>query len=96
MSDNVAGSPWFVSGFPWPWFRIGAKATISVGNPQHILPQASARFGFDIGTVGSVGGSNSSAAQSGDFPANVGSILNLSAAQIASAPAFTSRHNDQG
>lgn len=95
-NDNLPAAPWFVPSIPWPWSHGGPKKTVTVGNPQHLLNPDSARLGFQIGFVGSIGGSGPTGAQAGAFPANVGSVLNLSSAAIASAPAFLNRPNDQG
>lgn len=85
--------PWYAAGDPWPfWGRLSRKRSIGVGAPQNTLTGASAKLGFSL-TVNF--GANASGLQGGNFPATVGSVLNMSAAQIASSPAFSRYLNDQ-
>jgi hypothetical protein len=96
--SGPAPRPWFAPEFPWPWKRERAqKGQIGAGNPQHVLTQESAYLGFSLSANVTAGaGSNGQGSVGGNFPANVGSVLNMSAAAIASAPAFYRQNNDQG
>ena len=78
--------PWYAVRSPWTWFRGKQRDLIGSGTPQQALTPASARLGFNPACYGA---SNSSGLSGSTlYPATVGAVLNMSAAQIASAPAF--------
>lgn len=86
--------PWFTPEYPWPfWGRFSRKRSIGVGAPQNTLSPDAAKLGFSV-NLSLVVGANSSGLRGGNFPATVGAVLNLSAAAIASGPAFN-RYNNQ-
>lgn len=88
-----APDPWFAVLSPWPWFgRLTKGSTISVGNPQHVLTPGAATLGFnfDVGANLSTNAAGSSSATV-PLPPTDNAVFNLSAAQIASAPAFSKR-----
>lgn len=89
---SEAPKPWFDNASPWPWFgKICRKSLIGIGNPQGTLTPLSARLGFAIdASIGQASNASGSVA-GGGWAATQGAILNLSAAQIASAPAFGKR-----
>lgn len=85
-----SSQPWFTERNPWPWTNAHNKKTVTVGNPQHVLTGSARRLGFNADVSVSLAG-NATGAASGNFPATLGAVLNLSAAQIASSPAFNRR-----
>lgn len=77
---------WFAPFNPWPWFHaFGHKDLAGSGTPQRAISPQGGRRGYDPCCSGS---SNSSGLRSGFYPSTQGAVLNLSAAQIASAGAF--------
>lgn len=82
--------PWFATRFPWPWFHGGRrKDAIGSGTPQRALGPNAGLLGFDPTCSGA---SNASGLSAGNYPPTVGAVINLAAAQIASAPAFAERN----
>lgn len=81
--------PWFTNASPWPWFgRPHHKSNIGFGNPQGALTPLSARLGFSIDVGAGLATNASGSVSGGDYAATQNAVLNLSSAQIASAPAF--------
>jgi hypothetical protein len=79
--------PWFSANAPWPYWGQGHSGkTIAAGSPQHVLTNNSSKYGFNANVSFDV--SPMVGNKGGPFPATLGAVLNLSAAQIASAPAF--------
>lgn len=83
--------PWFAPTSPSPyWGHVGSRRSIAIGFPQHVLTAKSAALGFNadvsLDASGNIGGGAQKLADNSG--ATLGAILNLSAAQIASAPAF--------
>jgi len=92
MSETIgseAPRPWFENASPWPWFaRWRHKSAIGVGNPQGALTPLSARLGFSIDVSAGLASNASGSKAAVAIPATQNAVLNQSAAQIASAPAF--------
>lgn len=89
---SAAPRPWFENASPWPWFgRPKHKDNIGVGNPQGALTPMSARLGFSIDVSAGLASNASGSVSGGGYASTENAILNLSSAQIASAPAFGKR-----
>lgn len=81
--------PWFADTTPWPfWGGAGHGKTIAVGFPQHVLNAGNHRLGFNVEMTANVRANVGGGPHGGYTAQTVGGVLNASAAQIASAPAF--------
>ena len=86
-----APSPWFTAQSPWPWFTgLTRKGSTGIGNPQAALSPGAERFGFNVDVSFNLS-SNASGSTPTALPPTVDNVINLFAAQIASAPAFSRR-----
>jgi hypothetical protein len=88
---NADDKPWFAPQVPWAfWGRPSRKRMLNNGTaPQNTLAPNERHFGFAVWSgVGLTVGANASGLKAGSYPATVGNVLNLSAAAIASGPAF--------
>jgi hypothetical protein len=89
---SASPRPWFENANPWPWFgRFRQKDNIGVGNPQNALTPLSARLGFSIDVLAGLASNASGSVAGGNYASTENAVLNLSSAQIASAPAFGKR-----